>query len=152
MCNGVLPSAPKGSFATLLSPLQCHASFDMMPHTLASVDHSSVCHPGTLPPSATRQLRVGFGGGRRLNWDLRFSCSGCVNCGHLGFWDIVFMYMVPLNSPNSPKMLVPHTRVHCITVLLQNVSIHLQGYTKSIQPIWQIRNQLLCFLFLFCFS
>jgi hypothetical protein len=30
--DGVLPDAPKGSFATLLSP-QCHAAFGTMPHT-----------------------------------------------------------------------------------------------------------------------
>jgi hypothetical protein len=38
--NGVLPGAPKGSFATLLSPPQCHAAFRTMPHTLALVDQN----------------------------------------------------------------------------------------------------------------
>jgi hypothetical protein len=46
---GVLPGAPKGSFATLLSPPLCHAAFGTMPHTLASVDQSPVRRPWTLP-------------------------------------------------------------------------------------------------------
>jgi hypothetical protein len=32
--DGVLPGAPKGPFATLLSPPPCHAAFGTMPHTL----------------------------------------------------------------------------------------------------------------------
>jgi hypothetical protein len=38
--------APKGLFATLLSP----CAFGAMPHTLASVDHSPVFHPKMLSP------------------------------------------------------------------------------------------------------
>jgi hypothetical protein len=55
--DGVLPGATKESLATLLSPPQCYASFDTMPHNLASVDQSPVCCPRTLPPSA-----LNFGG------------------------------------------------------------------------------------------
>jgi hypothetical protein len=58
--NGVLPGAPKGSFATLLSPPQCHVAFGTMPHTLAPVDHSPVCRPRTLPPTAMRRPNVGL--------------------------------------------------------------------------------------------
>jgi hypothetical protein len=41
----VLPSAPKVSFVTLLSVPHCHAAFSTVPHTLASVDQSTVFHP-----------------------------------------------------------------------------------------------------------
>jgi hypothetical protein len=58
--NWVLSGAPRGSFATLLSPCQCHAAFGTMPHTLASVDHSPVLRHRTLSPSATRTPRFGF--------------------------------------------------------------------------------------------
>jgi hypothetical protein len=51
---------PKVSFATLISPPQCHAAFGTMSHTLASVDQSPVRRPRTLVPSATRTPRVGF--------------------------------------------------------------------------------------------
>jgi hypothetical protein len=47
--DGVLPGTPKESFATLLSPPQCHADFGTMPHTLASVDQIPVRRFGTLP-------------------------------------------------------------------------------------------------------
>jgi hypothetical protein len=57
--NRVLGSQ-KGSFATLLSPPQCHAAFGTMPHTLASVDQSPVSHPRMLVSSMTRMPRVGF--------------------------------------------------------------------------------------------
>jgi hypothetical protein len=40
--KSVLPGVPKGSYETLLSPLQCHAAFGTMPHTLAAVDQSPV--------------------------------------------------------------------------------------------------------------
>jgi hypothetical protein len=46
--NAMLPGAPKGSFITLLSQLQCHAALDMIPSTLVSVDQSPVCCPDTL--------------------------------------------------------------------------------------------------------
>jgi hypothetical protein len=46
--GGVLPGAPKWSFATLLSPPQYHAAFGTMPYTLASVDQSPVCRHMTL--------------------------------------------------------------------------------------------------------
>jgi hypothetical protein len=49
--NGVLPSAPKGSFVTLLSVPQFLAAFSMMPHTLALLYQSPVCHPMPLPRS-----------------------------------------------------------------------------------------------------
>jgi hypothetical protein len=58
----VLPGAPKGSFVTLLSPPQCHADFDTMPHTLASVDQSHVCRPRTLPLPRRGRLGLDFGG------------------------------------------------------------------------------------------
>jgi hypothetical protein len=45
--NGVLPVAPKGSFATLPSPPQCYAAFGTMRHTLAPVHQSPVCRPRT---------------------------------------------------------------------------------------------------------
>jgi hypothetical protein len=41
----LLPCAPKGSFATLLPPPQCHAAFG----TFASVDQNPLCRPRTLP-------------------------------------------------------------------------------------------------------
>jgi hypothetical protein len=58
--DGVLPGALKGSFATLLSPPQCHAAFGTMPHTLAAVDQSPVCRLRTLPLSATGTPSVVF--------------------------------------------------------------------------------------------
>jgi hypothetical protein len=58
----VLPGAPKGSFVTLLSPPQCHADFDTMPYTLASVDHSPVCRPSNLPLPRRGRLGLDFGG------------------------------------------------------------------------------------------
>jgi hypothetical protein len=42
--DGVLHGAPKVSFATLLSPHQCHGALGTMPHTLVFVDQSPVCH------------------------------------------------------------------------------------------------------------
>jgi hypothetical protein len=48
-------AVPKGSFATLLSPPQCHAAFDTMSHTLVLVRRSR-----TLHSSATRTPSVGF--------------------------------------------------------------------------------------------
>jgi hypothetical protein len=60
--GGVLPGAPKGSFATLLSPSQCYAAFGTMPHTLASVDQSPVCRPRTSPPPSLQgRLALEFG-------------------------------------------------------------------------------------------
>jgi hypothetical protein len=64
--DGVLPSAPKGSLATL-SPLQCHAASRTMPHTLALVDHSPVCHPRTLTPLQQGCLGLDYGG-KRQGW------------------------------------------------------------------------------------
>jgi hypothetical protein len=61
--DGVLPGAPKGSFATLLSPPQWHAAFGTMPPTWASVDQNPVCRPRTLSPSATRTHRARFWSG-----------------------------------------------------------------------------------------
>jgi hypothetical protein len=58
----VLPSALKEPFVTLLSPSQCHTAFGMMPHTLALVDYSPVCHPRTLPPPQQGRLGLDFGG------------------------------------------------------------------------------------------
>jgi len=40
--NGVQPGSPRESFAILLSLLQCHAAFSMIPSTLAWVDQSPV--------------------------------------------------------------------------------------------------------------
>jgi hypothetical protein len=45
----VLPGAPKGSFATLLSPFQCHAAFGTIPYTLASVEQSPIVVIGCYP-------------------------------------------------------------------------------------------------------
>jgi hypothetical protein len=61
--DGVLPCTPKGSFATLLSPPQCHADFGTMPHTLASVDQSLLCCP-VRDEDAKRWIFLGEGGGR----------------------------------------------------------------------------------------
>jgi hypothetical protein len=61
--GGVLPGVLKGSFATLLSPPQCHAAFGTMPHTLATKDQSPVWRPRTLPPSTTRTHRARFWSG-----------------------------------------------------------------------------------------
>jgi hypothetical protein len=61
----VLPGTSKGSFATLLSPPQCHAAFGTKPHTLALVDQSPVRRPRTLPPSLPPwqgSLGLDFGG------------------------------------------------------------------------------------------
>jgi hypothetical protein len=58
--DGVLPGALKGSFATLLSPPQCYAAFDTMPHTSSAVKQSPVCRPKTLSLSAKRMRSVGF--------------------------------------------------------------------------------------------
>jgi hypothetical protein len=41
-------------------PPQCHAAFGTMPHILASVNHSPVCRPRTLPSSAMRTPMFGF--------------------------------------------------------------------------------------------
>jgi hypothetical protein len=60
-CYGaVLPGAP-----TLLSPPQCHAALDAIPHTLASVDQSPLRHPKTLPPSLQGRQGLDFG----REWD-----------------------------------------------------------------------------------
>jgi hypothetical protein len=59
-CDGVLPGAPKESFATLLSPPQFYAAFGTTLITLASRDHSLVCSPRTLPPTVTRTPSVAF--------------------------------------------------------------------------------------------
>jgi hypothetical protein len=40
----------KGLLTALLSPPQCHAILNVVPHTLASVNHSPVHHPKTLLP------------------------------------------------------------------------------------------------------
>jgi hypothetical protein len=63
-CDGMLPRAPKGPFATLLSPPQCYAAFGRMPHTLASVDHSPVCCTRTLPHPLLGSLGLDFWGTR----------------------------------------------------------------------------------------
>jgi hypothetical protein len=55
--------ASKGSFATLLSPPQCHSTFGTMPHTLASVYQSPVCVPRALPPPLRGRLGLDFGRG-----------------------------------------------------------------------------------------
>jgi hypothetical protein len=51
----------EGSFATLLSPPQCHAAFGTMPHTLVSVDKDSICHPRLLTSSQQGCLGLDFG-------------------------------------------------------------------------------------------
>jgi hypothetical protein len=56
--DGVLSSAPKGFFMTLLSPTKCHAALSTILHTLASVDQSPICRPKMLPPSTMRMPRV----------------------------------------------------------------------------------------------
>jgi hypothetical protein len=58
--DGALPSALKGSCATLLSPPQCHAALGTIPQTLTYMHESPVCHSGILPLSITRMPRVGF--------------------------------------------------------------------------------------------
>jgi hypothetical protein len=63
--NGVLLVAPKESFATLLSPPQCHAAFGTLPHTLASVDQSPVCRLMTLAHPRRGRLGLDFGGEQR---------------------------------------------------------------------------------------
>jgi hypothetical protein len=45
----VLPGAPKGLLATLLSLPQCNVALGTIPHILASIDQSPVCCPKTLP-------------------------------------------------------------------------------------------------------
>jgi hypothetical protein len=56
----VLPGALNGSFSTLLSPPQCHAIFGTMPHTLALLNQSPVCHRRVFCPSAMRTFGNGF--------------------------------------------------------------------------------------------
>jgi hypothetical protein len=63
----VLRGAPKGSFATLLSPPQCHPAFATMPHAFCSADQSPVCRPRTAHPPATTAPRFGF-------WREFFAC------------------------------------------------------------------------------
>jgi hypothetical protein len=58
--DAVLPSAPK-----LLSPPQCHAALDTIPHTLALLDQIPLRHPKTLPPSLRGHQGLDFGG----EWD-----------------------------------------------------------------------------------
>jgi hypothetical protein len=60
--DAVLPGAPKGSFATLLSPPHCHAALSMMPHTLTLVDQSPVCHLEHCPFLWRARLGLNFGG------------------------------------------------------------------------------------------
>jgi hypothetical protein len=75
--GGMLPCAPKGLCATLLSPPQCHSAFGTMPHTLASLDHSPVRRPRTFPSSAagTPENWICGGGGGYLCWVDRFVYS-----------------------------------------------------------------------------
>jgi hypothetical protein len=55
-----LPPVVLWASPILLSPPQCHAVLGTIPHTLASVETSTIRRSKTLTPSATRTPRVGF--------------------------------------------------------------------------------------------
>jgi hypothetical protein len=60
--NVVLPRTPKGSFVTLILPLQYHAAFGMMAHTLGSANQALFAILGHPPPLLRGYLGLNFGG------------------------------------------------------------------------------------------
>jgi hypothetical protein len=97
--DGVLPGALKGSVVTLLSPPQCLTALGMIPHILALVDQSPVCHPKMLLPPPWRGHQgldfgeVSIGYFHSLFLDCRDPCS---IDGHFFFQQVVRKVFSPI--------------------------------------------------------